>query len=214
MTTGIGLRRINPAAGNHRVTGDPREVAASIAAGERSYREFPYYEARFGERGRRFGHSDGAWLSLAARHGGAHLRREVQWLGRVLSARGMPTWLLERHLEVLRDELVKAVPERREAYDELRAAAEMLRDRRHAKLPEDGFRTLEGAFDARVGPEWSERLPRMGSLLAAAVTDQRNGVSRAVPSLEAWAADPARFPAHWVAAVRETLRRARERASR
>ena len=147
-----GVQTINPLAGNHPVSSDPREVAASAAAGERSWREFPYYEARFGERGRRFGHSDSAWLSLASRHGEQHLRREVLWLGEVLSARGMPQWMLERHLEFLHDELVKAVPQRREAYDKLLSAAMMLRDRRLWRLGEDDFRALAEAFDLRVGP--------------------------------------------------------------
>jgi hypothetical protein len=209
----LGVQVVNPLAGNHPVTSDPRELAASAAAGNRSRREFPYYDARYGERGRRFCNSDGAWLSLVTRQGEEHLRREVLWLGGVLSARGMPTWLLERHLEVLHDELVKAVPEQREAYDKLLSAAEMLRDRRHRTLPEDDFHALEEGFDARVGPEWSARLPRMGALLAAAVADERNGVTRAVASLDQWAADPARFPAHWIDAVRDTIARARERSA-
>jgi len=208
----LGVQFINPLAGNHPVSSDPREVAASAAAGERSWREFPYYEARFGERGRRFGHSDSAWLSLASRHGAEHLRREVLWLGEVLSARGMPQWMLERHLEFLHDALVEAVPERRGAYEKLLSAAKMLRERRLWKLGEDDFRALAAAFAARVGPEWSARLPHMGGLLAAAVADERNGVTRAVASLEEWAADPARFPPHWVDAVHDTIANARERA--
>jgi len=209
-----GVQLVNPFAGNHVVSSDPRELAASIEAGERSRREFPYFEARYGERGRRFCHSDGAWLSLAARQGAEHLRREVLWLGRVLSARGMPQWLLERHLELLHEELVKAVPERREAYDDLRSAAELLRERRLQRLAEDDFRALSAAFDARVGPEWSARLPHVGAMLAAAVADERNGVERAVASLEEWVADPARFPPGWCNAVRDTIARARNRSLR
>ena len=212
--TQTGLHVINPLAGNHPVSSDPREVAASAAAGERSWREFPYYEARFGERGRRFGHSDSAWLSLAARHGTEHLTREVLWLAEVLSARGMPQWMLERHLEFLHEALVRAVPERRESYDKLLAAAGMLRERRHWKLGEDDARALAAAFDARVGPEWSARLPHMGALLAAAVADERNGVARAVASIEEWATDASRFPAEWIAAVHATIAQARERSSR
>ncbi|HVG43682.1 MAG TPA: hypothetical protein VM890_03100 [Longimicrobium sp.] len=210
----LGVQLINPLAGNHPVSSDPREVAASAAAGERSWREFPYYEARFGERGRRFGHSDSAWLSLAARHGAEHLRREVLWLGDVLSARGMPQWMLERHLEFLHDELVRAVPERRAVYDKLLSAAKMLRDRRLWKLGEHDFSALAAAFNARVGPEWSARFPHMGGLLAAAVADERNGVARAVASLEEWAADPSRFPPHWIDAVADTIAGARERSAR
>jgi hypothetical protein len=54
----------------------------------------------------------------------------------------------------------------------------------------------------------------MGALLAAAVADERNGVTHAVASLEEWAADPSRFPAHWIGAVHDTIARARERSAR
>lgn len=205
----IGAGLINPAAGSYPVTSDPREVAASVAAGERSWREFPYYEARYGDRGRLFGHSDSAWLSLVAEAPQSQVNAEVLWLGSVLSARGMPQYLLERHLEFLHEELCAAVPERRGVYERLRTAAEMLRGLRTAQISGEYCRRLAAEFDERVGPEWHARFPYMGALLVSAAADERLGIGRAVPVLEEWVTDPQRFPREWIEAARDTLRKAR-----
>jgi len=68
------------------------------------------------------------------------------------------------------------------------------------------------SFDRQVGSEWQRQLPRTGGLLAAAVADERAGITQAVPSIEGWMTEPSRFPAHWIAAVRTTIRTAREHA--
>lgn len=205
----IGAGLINPSAGSYPVTSDPREVAASVEAGERSWREFPYYEARYGERGRLFGHSDSAWLSLVADAPQEQVNAEVMWLGSVLSSRGMPQYLLERHLMFLHESLCRAVPEKRETYGRLLRAAEMLRGLRTSQISEDFFRRAATEFKGRVGPEWDERFPHMGMLLVSAAADERLGIGRAVPVLEEWVTDPARFPEQWIRAAGETLRRAR-----
>ncbi|HYH81493.1 MAG TPA: hypothetical protein VEX86_16940 [Longimicrobium sp.] len=205
----IGAGLINPFAGTHPVTTDPREVAASVAAGERSWSEFPYYEARFGERGRMFGHSDSAWLALIAEAPQEQVNAEVMWLGSVLSARGMPQYLMERHLEFLHEALCAAVPEKRETYDKLLRASELLRGLRIAQIGEDFCRRVAAEFDERVGPEWNGRFPHMGALLISAAADERMGIGRAVPAIEEWVTDAERFPEHWIDAAREALRVAR-----
>src|SRR5207245_1203744 len=79
-------------------------------AGAQSWERFPYYARRFGERGRTFTDRDSLWLAgLAARPEG-DLPAQVEWLGGVLAARGMPRWLLECHLEVLYRELDRLAP--------------------------------------------------------------------------------------------------------
>jgi len=126
-----------------------------------------------------------------------------------LSSRGMPQYLLERHLMFLHDELCDAVPEKRETYGRLLRAAEMLRALRTSQISEAFFRRAATDFEQRVGAEWNERFPHMGMLLVSAAADERMGIGRAVPALEEWVTDPARFPAPWIQAARETLRRAR-----
>ena len=61
----------------------------------------------------------------------AHISQQVRWLGRVLAGRGMPTFLLADQLEILVEELVAAIPEKRSAYEKLLpAAAELCESRR------------------------------------------------------------------------------------
>jgi hypothetical protein len=71
---------------------------------------------------------------------------------------------------------------------------------------------LAAEFDVAVGPEWSARLPGTGTLLAAAVADEKAGIKNAVESIESWMTDAARFPQNWIDAVRTTIRKARELA--
>jgi hypothetical protein len=200
---------LNPQAGSHAITSDPRELRAALRAGERTWQRFPYYEARYGERGRRFTASDSAWIATLPGRPQAAVNRQVLWLGTLLASRGMPRWLLEVHLRHLREELAVAVPERRAAYDALGRAADLLRDLRRRYLRDEAFESLNADFEAQVGPAWRARLPETGRLLAAAVVDEHDGIEAAVSSLEPWLTDSERFPPDWVEAVRATLDKSR-----
>lgn len=205
----MGAQIINPEAGSHPVTSHPREIEACIRAGERSWREWPYYAARFGERGRRFGHSDSGWIALLVHSPPPVVNAEITWLSRLLSARGMPQLMMERHLELLHDELAAAVPERREAYAKLLRSAEMLRAERRALVPDAELSRLAAAFEAAAAVEPAERIERFGELLVSAAMDERLGIERGVIDIEAWATDASRFPPPWIDAVRQTLAAAR-----
>jgi hypothetical protein len=207
----IPASAINPSAGSYPVTADPRELEAARLAGNASVAEFPYYLARYGERGRMFGASDGAWLVAMCDFGAEHVRGQVLWLGTVLASRGMPRWLLERHLQVLHAELVRALPENAERYAPLLDAAAMLRGLRLARIAEHDFRALAEAFATRAEPELVERVPEMGAILAAAVADEADGLAGAVRSVVEWAGDRAAFPESWTSAVRATIAGARGR---
>jgi hypothetical protein len=202
---------INPSAGSHAISSDPREIGAAQRASERSQTQMPYFWERFGERGRRFCDSDGAWLSLVCRGEWSYVERQVLWLGQVLASRGMPRWLLARHLEVLRVELVRACPETAARYDHLRAAAELLLRRQERHLPDAVVEELAERFSEEADPGWVARIPEMGRILVAAVADEADGVPNAVTSVTSWAADPSRFPDVWSRAVHRTIERARDR---
>jgi hypothetical protein len=201
---------LNAAAGEHTVTADPAELAAAQRAIHRSWAEFPYYGRRYGARGRQFSASDSGWLVTLCDLPPAGAARQALWLGTVLSARGMPRWLLEHHLGLLADELARVRPELETTrYARLRGCADALRERRVARLGDRELAALEQAFDARVAPEERRVLRRMGGVLAAAVADERDGVELAVTSVVSWATDSARFSDRWVGAVHETVAEAR-----
>lgn len=210
--THTGVRSLNPDAGRHPITTDLREVRAALRAGAASWRRNPYFERRYGDRGRRFTRSDSAWLAMLTQLSDQYVQDQIAWLGRVLSARGMPRLLLEEHLLLLHRELCAAVPERASEYGKLSIAAERLRAERLARLPEETFESLAADFEARVRPLSNVGVGDMGRLLVAAVTDEAAGIDQAVPSLEAWAADQKLFPAPWIEAVHATLSEARRLA--
>ena len=200
---------LNPEAGWHGIPDDLREVRAALRAGTRSWQQFPYFSWRYGERGRRFTRSDSAWIATISHLPQGEVSRHLLWLGELLASRGMPRWLLEWHLRVLVEELSEALPEQGQDYARLEHAANQLAEARRAYLPDAVFAALSHEFDAQVGPDWSTRVPGMGSILVAAVTDEAAGITRAVSSLEGWLTDAARFPPHWCEAVHTTLHHAR-----
>jgi hypothetical protein len=202
---------LNPEAGSHAVTTDPRELRAALRAGERTHERFPYYERRYGERGRAFTRSDSAWIVTLAESPRV-AEEQLRWLGALLAARGMPRWLLEVHLETLHAELVAAVPEKRTSYDALQRVAETFREERLDRLDEATSSELAEKFRGRLGSDSPNGLPEAGALLVAAVADERNGVHRAVESLTEWLCDPAQFPEEWVTAANETVAAARKLA--
>lgn len=163
---------LNPGAGTHPVAGDVREIRAALEAGEISWQRFGYYEARYGERGRRFTRSDSAWLAGLSPEVAA---AQLDWLSRVLAARGMPRFLLEDHLLTLHPRLCEARPDRAAHHRGLLDAAHDLRARRRAAVPDAVFDACDAAL-----PEL-----RAGALLAAAAADERNGVP-AMDSLRPW----------------------------
>src|ERR1700755_2547305 len=119
-------RYTNPEAGDHAVSMDPLEQSAAEAAVRASWREFPYYPRRYGERGWRFSLSDTGWIETLCSLEAKEAQSQVFWLGGLLAARGMPTYLLERHVEHLYDELVRPTHARNSRYDVLRQAATAL----------------------------------------------------------------------------------------
>jgi heme oxygenase len=197
---------LNPDAGTHPMPRDVREVQAALHAGERTFEAWAYYRARYGERGVRFTRSDSCWLVTLAREDASLALRHVRWLAGVLAARGMPSLLIEQHLELLHAGLTAFVPERASAYEALRAASRALRAERLALLDDARMHELASTFeagDAELSPH------EAGLLVVAAVLDEKRGVGRAVESLTSWLADTDRFSDAWRAAVHRTVQAAR-----
>jgi hypothetical protein len=200
---------LNPEAGNHAVPADEREIAAAIIAGRLCREEFPYFDERYGERGKRFTDSDASWLATLARLTPPLIISQVAWLGGVLASRGMPRITLERQLFYLHEELVKAVPGKQTDYDRLMEAMSWLKKERLRHISAEMFDSLCHAFATKTGNELGGKMKGTGSLIVSAVSDEKAGIAAAVPGIEAWLTDAGRFSAEWNTAVRETIARAR-----
>ncbi|WP_229117424.1 hypothetical protein [Enemella dayhoffiae] len=199
-------REVNPEAGDHWVTTDPAALEAVTEAIRTSYAAFPYWEARFGVRGRAFSASDSGWLVTIAAEEPAQAYAQVRWLAGVLAARGMPTVLLDEHLLTLADALTRHCPGDESRPEVLRLAGEQLRHRRTEVIDADRAGELAAAFD-RATAHLPGAVPNCGELIVSSVCDERDEPA-AVGALVQWLADPERFGAGWIAAVERTLRAA------
>ncbi|MEZ4239145.1 MAG: hypothetical protein R3F59_23930 [Myxococcota bacterium] len=144
---------LNPEAGAHPITADPRALRAALRAGERTWHAFPYYALRYGERGHRYMRSDSGWLARIAEDDDGTVLRQVWWLGGLLASRGMPRCLLAAHLEHLADALDDAAAGPRARHDRLRRGALALHDARQRWVSDAVSDAIDAAFDARVGPD-------------------------------------------------------------
>ena len=199
---------VNADAGGYEITTDATLLRAAVRAAQRSIDAMPYYGARYGARGSRFATTDSAWLVSLAWLDEPGAVRQVQWLARVLAARGMPSWLLEIHL----DELVREVQSvaGSGAVGALPAAAADLAAarRRHVddELMDDADRWAVEALGAALP------VPRAGALLAAAVADTRSGLTRDDTALLDWLTDGERVPEGVASTLHEVHRRIVDRA--
>ena len=128
---------LNPEAGSHRVPQDPVELDAVRRAAKACLEELPYVLERYGERGRRFTLSDGAWLATLPGFPASVVYRQVDWLARLLSALGVPRVILERHLRETQAVFAEVFPERGAEFDVLTAAADRLAVVARGALPEE-----------------------------------------------------------------------------
>ncbi len=172
---------LNPEAGDHPVPQEPEILQAAIRAGRRCRDEFSYYERRYGERGRRFTDSDAAWLAALVYLDEHIILEQVLWLGRVLSARGMPTMLLERQLELLHKEL--AALTLHPPLDNLRSALEKLTQQRRQVADQERYDKVYRSVSTMLhGIEF----PDLPVILVAAHLDMLSGLPECKASLLSW----------------------------
>lgn len=185
---------LNPETGGHAVTTDLATLRAATRASVRSYREVGYYDDRYAERGARYSLSDSGWLAHLVPAPPEVAARQVVWLADLLAGKGMPTWLMERHLETLVAEL------EHDGLDtgSLPHAHEHLRSRRRAVLADEELEKAERWTTRNLGA--SPTSP-VGLLVAAAVADTLAGVTLDASALMDWLCDPARTQPHDAAAL-------------
>lgn len=162
---------VNLEAGHHVIARDAVLLRAAVRAGHRSWVAAPYYAIRYGTRGLRFTTSDSAWLAGLVGAGQQVVDQQVGWLSRVLAARGMPTWLLQSHLEVLVEEVRAAAPTQDPTT--LAATARGMAERRRGVVDDHLLTDLAAA----AWPIPTEAaVPQVGALVAAAHADAVTGV--------------------------------------
>lgn len=194
---------VNPASGGYEITTDADLLRAAVRAAQGSINAMPYYGARYGARGSRFATTDSAWLISLAGLGEDRAVHQVEWLARVLAARGMPSWLLEIHLDALVAEIETLADA--DAVGSLPAAALALAATRRRHVDDDLLRSADAWADEALGE--SLPVPHAGALMAAAIADQRAGVTRDDRSLMDWLTDPERAPGPVAGALRAVRRR-------
>ncbi len=203
------VTRINPEAGNHPIPEDELEIQAALKASAKGWDAFPYYEHRYGSRGKRFSDSDCCWLVTLTALEQQSLQKQIDWLSGVLSSRGMPSLMLECTLRFLSDELILALPEKTSTYQKLRVSAENLAKKRSQFMDEKMVEAVCTEFSREVGPELDTEFKNMGELLVSAVIDEEIGAQGSLAALVDWLTDEKKFPQVWIEAVHATVEQSR-----
>jgi heme oxygenase len=207
---GFTASMLNPEAGNHPVPGSESEIQAAVTAARRCREEFPYFDERYGERGKSFAKSDAAWIVTLILLPQGQFLSQLEWLGRVLGNRGMPRITLERQLDLLYEELLLAYPNQKNNFVGLHEAAEYLKSERLRYIPEATFQELARQFHIATDGEQQGKLKRTGALIVSAVCDETVGITEAVSSLVTWLTDQERFSTQWIEEVNKTVELARK----
>ena len=205
----IHVTSINPEAGNHAIPENELEIQAALKASEGIWNEFPYYQQRYGERGRRFSDSDMCWLVTLIQLDIGTVKKQIKWIGGLLSGKGMPQILLEQTLLFLHKELIKANPDNKTDYDKLFSSAQMLKELRIKAISEKAFEELSNNFEQGIGRQLAEKYKNFGILLVSAVADEKNEIGGALLSIYKWMTDKERFSESWISAVDDLIKNAR-----
>jgi hypothetical protein len=185
----------NPEAGDTPAPSDPVALAAVERSVQLLWRAFPYLGWRYGERGRRFGRSDGGYLLTLLQLDAPAALGQLDWLARVLAPRGLPSLLLEAHLETLGRLL------RRQSPSEARPLldwAGRFRVARLAALEPALFAACETRCRAAARGQPERR--GAGCLIAAAVADRAAGLGSHDEALVGWFVAAAPGEAAWAEA--------------
>jgi hypothetical protein len=199
----------NPEAGFTPQPTDTRENLSILRAGEKSLKRFPYYILRYGSRGKRFTYSDSGFILSLVNTPIENVITQIKWLGKLLSNRGIPQFLLENHLELLFSELITSVPNNYDKYIKLNKAAEHIKDMRIRIIPEDIMLHLNKNFTDAIGDEWSRHMYGCGMIIISAVIDEKLGIKNSVDSVLEWMTDSSRFVPEWINEVGDLFEKTR-----
>jgi heme oxygenase len=204
------ITSLNPEAGNYPIPTNPLEIKAAITAGMKCWDEFPYYEIRYGDRGRRFAVSDSVWLVNLGELSEEGAIKQASWLANFLAIRGMPTFTMEKQLQYLYIELTKLIPANESKYLTLLKTSQKIKSRRYIHFSENSFCEANSLFEnyfteLKVSEKKCEELKKnIGKLIASSIADDKNGIPEAKTSLKEWLQNKEIFPTNWILAIEKT----------
>jgi hypothetical protein len=200
------IATINFEAGDHAMPQDPLEIDLALRAAKVAWEKYPYLKHRYGERGRRFTDSDSCWLFTLTR-----VPREVavtkalEWLRTVLASRGIPTVILEFHLQAILHAIDAEFTGPRDVQNQF---DQFLLDRkaeRRRLFGDKGGSRLIDVFDQRFRACTGFKVESAAELITSAWVDEHCGISGSISALRDWFSDVDRFSTDWIANVHELL---------
>ena len=204
------ITSFNPEAGNHTLPDDPKEINAAITAAIICWNEFPYYEKRYGGRGKRFAFSDSLWLVTLCELTFNEALKQILWLSNFLAIRGMPTYLMEFQLKVLYEELIKAKTTSVERYSNILKIEYYFRKHREIYFNESFFENCNSFFEKnynlnKIDNDLCNILKKnIGILIASSIIDDKSNIPDALSSFKDWITNNEVFPDKWILAVEKT----------
>jgi heme oxygenase len=197
---------INFEAGDHAMPQNPLEIDLALRAGRVAWERYPYLELRYGSRGRRFTNSDSCWLVTLIRAPGQEaVTKALEWLRTVLATRGIPTAILEAHLQAILQTFVMEFPEQIKMPTQFDRFLSNLKAERRALFGASGRSHLIDVFDQRFRACAGFAVESAAELIVSAWVDERSGISGSLSALLSWFTDVGRFSSDWIANVNELL---------
>ena len=197
------ITSLNPEAGNYPIPINPLEIEAAITAGLKCWNEFPYYEQRYGDRGKRFMSSDLVWLVNLCELSQELANSQAKWLSDYLAHRGMPSFTMEIQLHFMYQELLKSIPENEAKYKKLLLASQNLKKQRMSQIDSTIFEQSNAIF-TNLCNEFKisgHNMKNTGKLIASSIADQKNGIDTTDTDFKTWISNPEFFSSSWIQAI-------------
>jgi hypothetical protein len=200
------IAAINFEAGDHAMPQNPLEIDLALRAAKVAWEKYRYLEQRYGERGRRFTDSDSCWLvTLTRAPRQVAVTKALEWLRTVLASRGIPTVILEFHLDAILHAVRVEFPEQRDMQTQFDPFLSDRNSERRRLFGADSRSRLIDMFDQRFRICTGFKVESAAELVASAWVDEHSGIAGSLSSLCSWFTDGERFSTDWIASVHELL---------
>jgi hypothetical protein len=197
---------VNFEAGDHAMPQDRLEIDLALRAAKVAWEKYPYLEHRYGERGRRFTDSDSCWLvTLVRAPRQVIVTKSLEWLRTVLASRGLPTVILEFHLQAIRLAVGTEFPNQPEMQIQFDPFLSDRMAERRRFFGAESRSNLIDVFDEKFRTCTGFKVEVAAELITSAWVDEHSGILGSVAALRGWFTDVDRFATDWVAHVDELL---------